>query len=116
MNLNTSELSRIIIEALEDKKGEDIVLIDINEIADFASYFIICSGTSVRMLDALADHVVDTVKPLIHFRPKTEGKPEDGWLVLDIGDIIVHLFTPDQRNYYKLEELWSEGKVLLHVQ
>lgn len=115
-NLDTSELSRIIIEALEEKKGEDIVLIDIDKIADFASYFVICSGTSVRMLDALADHVADTVKPLVHFQPKVEGRPEDGWLVLDIGNIIVHLFTPDQRSYYKLEELWSEGKVLLHVQ
>lgn len=106
----------MIVDALEDKKGEDIVLLDISEIADFASQFIFCNGTSVRMLDALADHVKDTVKPILHYQPKIEGKPEDGWLVLDAGDVIVHLFTPDQRDYFKLEELWSEGKVLLHVQ
>ncbi len=106
----------MIVNALEDKKGEDIVLLDISEIADFTSQFIICNGTSVRMLDALADHVVDTVKPVIHHQPKVEGKPEDGWLVLDVGDVIVHLFTPDQRDYFKLEELWSEGKILLRVQ
>lgn len=115
-NLNTSDLSRTIIEALEEKKGESIVLIDISQISDFADQFVVCSGTSVRMLDALADHVSDTVKPLIHRQPKVEGKPEDGWLVLDVGDVIVHLFTPDQRDFYGLEELWSEGKVLLRVQ
>lgn len=68
------------------------------------------------MLDALADHVIDVVKPHLPRRPKVEGKPEDGWLVLDMGDIVLHLFTPDQRTYYDLEEIWAEGKVLLHLQ
>jgi ribosome-associated protein len=116
VNLNTSELNRIIIETLEEKMGENIVLIDINEIADFASFFIICNGTSARMLDSLANHVIDTVKSNIHHSPRKEGKPEDGWLVLDVGDVVLHLFTPDQREHYKLEELWSNGKVLLRVQ
>ena len=116
MLLNTNELARKIVSILEDKKGEEIVLLDINEITDFASYFIICSGTSVRMLDALADAVIKSVKPNLSARPRIEGKPEDGWLVLDLGDLILHLFTPDQRDYYKLEELWSNGKVLLHLQ
>ena len=116
MLLNTNELTRNIVSILEEKKGEEIVLFDINEIADFASYFIICSGTSVRMLDALADAVVKTVKKNLSNIPRIEGKPEDGWLVLDLGDVVLHLFTPDQRDFYKLEELWSDGKVLLHLQ
>ena len=116
MNLNTNELSRTIVETLEDKKAEDIVLIDVQSVADFTSYFIICSGTSVRMLNALADSVIDAVKKSIKRRPRIEGQPEGGWLVVDIGEIVLHLFTPDQREYYQLEDLWAEGKVLLHLQ
>jgi ribosome-associated protein len=115
-NLNTTELSRKIIETLEEKKAEDILLIDIHEVADFTSVFILCSGSSIRMLDALANYIVDVVKKHLPRRPRIEGQPEEGWLVLDMGDIVLHLFTPDQREYYKIEELWSEGKVLLHLQ
>lgn len=116
MNLNTIELSRKIVETLEDKKAEDILLIDIHELADFASMFIICSGTSVRMIQALAKNVVDSVKKHLPQRPRVEGQPEEGWLVLDMGDVVLHIFTPDQRDYYQLEDLWTEGKVLLHLQ
>ncbi len=116
MILNTSDITRTIIEALEEKKGEDIVLIDIQEIADFTSYFIICCGSSIRMLDALADHVSESVKSNYRINTRKEGQPEDGWMVLDVGDVVVHLFTPDQRDYYQLEKLWVEGKVLLHLQ
>ncbi len=104
------------MEALEEKKGEGIVLLDIQEIADFTSYFIICCGSSVRMLEALSDHVAESVKKKHQISSRVEGHPEDGWIVLDVGDVVVHLFTPDQRSYYQLEKLWSEGKVLLRLQ
>jgi ribosome-associated protein len=82
----------------------------------FADYFIICSGTSDRMLHALAN----SIREFIHIKYKksvrTEGEPREGWILIDAGDIIVHLFSPEQRNYYKLEDLWSQGKILLHLQ
>ena len=108
-------MTRLVVDALEEKKGEDILLIDIHEIADFTDYFILCSGSSVRMLDALAEEVVTRVKSQYSLGLRIEGQPEDGWLVVDLGDVVVHLFTPDQRDYYKLEQLWAEGKVLLHL-
>jgi len=90
--------------------------LDIHEIASFTDYFIICSGTSDRMLDALANVVMETAKQQFDLLSKTEGQPSDGWLVVDLGDIIVHLFSPDQREYYHLEQLWERGKVLVSLQ
>jgi ribosome-associated protein len=101
---------------LEEKKGENIILLDIHEVADFTQYFIICSGTSDRMLDSLADAVLENVKQKFSRNAHVEGLTNSGWIVIDLGDVVVHLFSPDQRNYYQLEQLWSKGKVLLHLQ
>ena len=92
------------------------MLLDIKDIASFTDYFVICNGTSDRMLDALAKGVMEALKKKIKKKSRVEGKSPDGWLVLDYGDVVVHLFSPDQREYYDLEELWSDGKVLLKVQ
>ena len=88
---------------------------DISTISSFADYFVICSGTSDRMLDSLAQAVVEKVKALFGLGSKIEGQPRDGWLVVDLGDTVVHLFSPEQRDYYQLEELWEGGKVLVRL-
>jgi ribosome-associated protein len=92
------------------------LLLDIKDIASFTDYFVICNGTSDRMLDALAKGVLETTKQEHKKKGRVEGQAHEGWLVLDYGDVVVHLFAPDQRKYYDLEELWSDGKVLLRVQ
>jgi ribosome-associated protein len=101
---------------LEEKKGENIVLLDIKEMSYIADYFVICSGTSDRMLRALLDAVIEQIKAEFQFRPRLEGEPPDGWLLADYGDVLLHVFSPEQRDYYQLEDLWSEAKVLVHVQ
>jgi ribosome-associated protein len=101
---------------LENKKGEDIVLIDLQDIAIFADYFVIRSGTPYRMIQAWVDSAIDQVKKEYKINARVEGQAEDGWMLVDYGDIILHIFSPQRRDYYQLEELWSEGKVLLHVQ
>jgi len=101
---------------LEDKKGEDVLLIDIHEISDFTDYFVICTGTSDRMLSMLAEDVLTYFKKQHQFQGRVEGQSQDGWMLVDYGDIIVHLFSPDRRDYYRLEELWGQGKVLLRLQ
>ncbi len=101
---------------LEDKKGEDILLMDIHEISDFADYFVICTGTSDRMLHALADDLIDKIKTQAQVRGRVEGTPETGWILVDFGNLIVHLFSPDRRDYYRLEDLWAKGKILLRLQ
>ena len=101
---------------LEDKKGEDILLLDIKDIASFTDYFVLCTGTSDRMLDALADGTLEGVRTKHHKKGRKQGQSRDGWVVVDYGDVVVHLFSPDQRDYYDLEELWQDGKILLRVQ
>jgi len=68
------------------------------------------------MIQALADSAIEGIKKEYRIIPRVEGQPEDGWLLVDWGDIILHIFSPQRRDYYQLEELWSTGKVLLHVQ
>jgi ribosome-associated protein len=68
------------------------------------------------LIEALADEVLKKLKDQYKIIGKIEGHSHDGWLVIDLGDLVLHLFTPDQRDYYKLEHLWLEGKVLLHLQ
>jgi ribosome-associated protein len=99
---------------LEDKK--DILLLDIKDVASFTDYFILCNGTSDRMLDALAKGVLEATKKDFKKKSRVEGKSQEGWLVMDFGDVVVHLFSPETREYYDLEELWRDGKVLLKVQ
>jgi len=101
---------------LENIKGEDIILIDLQDIAIFTDYFVICSGSTDRMIQALVDSAIDQVKEEFRINARVEGQAEDGWMLVDYGDIILHIFSPQRRDYYRLEELWSEGKVLLHVQ
>ena len=102
---------------MDEKKGEDIVLIDIHEIATFTDFFIICSGTSDRMLDSLADSVIEKAHEIADVnKRRAEGQASSGWLLIDLDDIIVHVFSPDQREYYQLEQLWERGKVLLRMQ
>jgi ribosome-associated protein len=109
-------LAHTIIDALEDKKSEDIILLDLKGIVSFTDYFIICTATSNRMLNALADGVVERTRLEHKKKGRIEGTPDAGWMIVDYGDIVVHLFDADLRRYYKLEELWGEGKVLLRVQ
>ncbi len=68
------------------------------------------------MLHALASSVIEFIHMNYHWSARSEGQPSEGWVLIDAGDIIVHLFSPEQRNYYKLEDLWSQGKILLHLQ
>jgi len=110
------ELAHEIVNALEDKKGEDIILMELKDIVSFTDYFVLCTGTSDRMLDALAHSVLENVRKQHKKRGKKEGLARDGWIIVDYGDVMVHLFSPDQREYYGLEDLWNEGKILVRLQ
>lgn len=89
---------------------------DIQDIATFTDYFILCSGSSERMIESLADAVLENAKKEYQMIGKKEGYAQGGWVLVDLGDVIVHLFSPEQREYYRLEELWSQGKILLRLQ
>jgi ribosome-associated protein len=104
------------VNILEDKKGENIVLLDVHEFSGFTDYFVFVTGTSDRMLDALAKAVSEDIDAKYDINSKIEGSSQVGWIVVDLGDTVVHLFTPEQRDYYRLEDLWNKGKTLLRLQ
>jgi ribosome-associated protein len=85
-------------------------------VASFSDYFIICNGTSDRMINSLADVVEDQARNIHHLHGHREGQAGSGWIVIDFGDIVAHIFSPDQRDYYRLENLWEKGKILLRLQ
>ena len=119
MTLDSLTLARSLVEAIEDKKGENIVLLDIASQSIFTDYFVIATGTSDRQLRALADGVSDLAESRIKRKVilrRLDEQAESGWVLIDLGGVIVHLFSPAQRKYYNLEGLWKEGKVLLRVQ
>jgi ribosome-associated protein len=110
------DLARRIVELAEDKKAADIVLLELAPITSLTDYFVICSGGSERQLDAIADGIISTlrdekIKPI-----GREGTPASHWVLVDYGSVIVHIFTPPEREYYGLEKHWSEAKTILAVQ
>lgn len=116
-HLQGIELAHTLVDTLIDKKGSNILLLDITDQAVFTDYFILCSGDNKRLLNALAEDVVEAAREKAERRPQgSEGDADDGWMLVDFGDVIVHLFTPEQRSYYGLEELWSSARVMIRVQ
>ena len=105
-----------LVDILEEKKAEEILLLDLRGVAAFTDYFVICNGTSNRMIKALMDAALEEIRKAYKVKTRVEGEPEGGWLLADYGNVILHVFSEEQREFYNLEELWSEGQVLVHMQ
>lgn len=111
------EIARELVDLLEAKKADDILLLDLQEVCSFADYFVMASGVSERTLEALKEDSVQHLKKARLSRmPSVEGSAASGWVLVDAGDVVLHLFSPRQREYYRLEELWKPGRVLLRLQ
>ncbi len=111
------EIARAVVDALEERKAEDIILLDLRDQNVFTDFFVICTGTSERQLRALAEAVGETARKTFRMKsPRLEGHAEGGWMLVDFGNLIVHVFSEPQRKRYNLEELWHEGKVMLRIQ
>ena len=108
--------ARRIVDVLEEKKGEDILLLDLIGECSFTDYFVICTGASERTLKALADEVRRQMKQLgEESLSATEGEADSGWMLVDYGDVVLHLFLEPVRHYYDLESLWENGRVVLRL-
>jgi ribosome-associated protein len=110
------DLARRIVELAEDKKAADIVLLDLTGLTTVADYFVIASGGSERQLDAIADGIVSGMRDGKVHAFGREGTAASHWVLVDFGSVIVHIFTPPERDYYSLERHWSEAKTILRVQ
>jgi ribosome-associated protein len=104
--LTSEELLEEILTSLEDDKAEDIVKIDLRGKSEMADYMVIASGRSSRQVAAMADHLTDTLKQDHGRLSKVEGKETGDWVLIDTGDVIVHLFRPEVREFYQLEKMW----------
>ncbi len=115
--LEAQALAKQIVEIASDKQANDIVLLDIRPISLFADYFVVCSAASERQIAAIIRDAVETLRNDYGVRPlRIEGEASSGWVLIDFGDVIVHVFAAEQRAYYKLEELWSEAVPLVRMQ
>ncbi len=106
--MNTEERKDLILEVLEEKKAEDIELIPLARKSSLADYFIVCTGLSRPMVNALADDVQEKLSERDIEPKRVTGKAEGRWVLLDYGTVVVHIFHPEERAHYKLEQLWEE--------
>jgi ribosome-associated protein len=103
---------KIAVNAADDKKAYDLVVLDISKIASFASYFLLCTGDSSRQMQAIADEVEKKLKAF-GIRPShVEGHKNSEWILMDYMDLVIHIFSKNARAYYDLERLWRDGKKL----
>lgn len=113
---NDTDLAHAIVDILEDRQASDIVLMDLRAVSLLADYFVVASADSRRQLQALIDTTTETLQKQ-RIRPlRVEGTPDSGWVILDYGSVVVHLFDPESRAFYKLEQLWKNAPVVLRIQ
>ncbi|MDO4324412.1 MAG: ribosome silencing factor [bacterium] len=109
---NSKEMVKITVKALEEKKGEDIKIINIEGISIIADYFIIASGTNVNQVQAMADNVQEMLYKAGYECRQVEGYQSGNWILLDYNDIIIHVFCTEDRLFYDLERIWRDGKLI----
>ena len=116
MNDIAKKMALAAIDALEDKKAEDIQIIDISEVSPLADFFIIANGTNRNQVQALADNVEELLGKLGYERRPIEGYESANWILLDYKDVIIHIFDKESRSFYDLERIWRDGKVVTEAE
>lgn len=114
--LEPIELAREIAEIISDKKGSDIIVLDTGKISTLSDYFVIATVESERQARAVVDDIEKKLKARRKLPLSVEGELNSGWILLDYGSVIAHIFNPGTRDYYDLEELWSNAPVLVRMQ
>ncbi len=108
-NVTSDEVLAAVLKSVDDDKAEDIVQIDLRGRSDVADYMVICSGRSSRQVAAISEKLVDRLKQDLRLQCKIEGKETGDWVLIDAGDVIVHVFRPEVREFYQLEKMWLPG-------
>jgi ribosome-associated protein len=109
-------LARRVVELAEDKQASEIVMLDLRKLNTIADYFVICSGESDRQLKAILEAIDEGVSRDFARDARVEGTADTGWVLLDYGDVVVHIFSVALRDYYRLEQLWSKALPVVVVQ
>ena len=116
ITIETTTLARRAVEIAEDKQASDIVMLDLQQLSYVADYFVICSGESDRQLKAILDAIDETLSREFNREARIEGTPDTGWVLLDYGDVVIHIFSVALRDYYRIERLWSKATPVVVVQ
>ena len=109
-------MAHAAVDIAGEKQAANIVLLDAREVCSFADYFVICSGDNERQLGTIYDEIELNLKKQGVIPHHHEGTIDSGWLLLDYGDVIIHIFAAQQREFYNLDELWNEAKTVLRIQ
>jgi len=114
--LDSLEKARRVVDVAADKQATDIVMLDLREVTLLADFFVICTATTERQLRAVVQAVEEELSKVGEQPRQSEGTVESGWVLLDLGDVIVHVFAPAERRYYALDEFWSRAKRVVQIQ
>ncbi len=114
--LDSAEVAKVIADIAVDKKASDVVLLDIRSQSVIADYFVICTGNNPRQIQAIASAIEEKLSELNIPAKGFEGAADNGWMLLDCGDVIVHIFGPLEREFYRLERLWSTAPSVVYLQ
>jgi len=114
--LESTEVARRAVEAASDKQAENIVMLDTRQVCSFADYFVICSGESTRQIEAIWQEIREKLKRGGVVPSHIEGAADSGWILLDLGEVVVHIFSPSQRDYYQLDDLWHKAIPVVRIQ
>ena len=108
----SEEMVKLIYKAMDDKKAEDIKIIDIADVSTIADYFIICSGSNASQMEAIIDNITETLGRAGYESKRTEGGRNSSWILMDYQDVVVHIFSKEDRLFYDLERTWRDGKTI----
>ena len=114
--LDIDQQAKAVVDIASDKKASDILLLDIQNVSYIADYFVICTGSNSRQIQAIANAIEEEMGERGVDMIRREGAADSGWVLLDFGSVIVHIFGPREREYYRLEKLWSEAKTVVYRQ
>lgn len=114
--IDAQQFAHLAVEAADAKQASDIIMLDIREVSTIADYFVICSAESDRQIRAVVENIDEDIKKKTGVDPRVEGTPDTGWVVLDYGDVVVHVFSEEQREFYRLERLWSQAAPVVVLQ
>ena len=108
--MTTRKVLKKVCAAIRDKKGEDLIVLDLSDAASFTDFFVICQGNNQKQNQTICDAIRETLKKENQIAPRhVEGYREADWILMDYLDFVVHIFSPQSRHFYKLERLWSDG-------
>lgn len=108
--VDAREVALVAARAGDDKKADDVLVLDLSQLSDVCDYFVIMSGSNARLVDAVVDEIEERVAKQCGEHPfSIEGRDERTWILMDYGSVIVHVFTPEAREYYRLEKLWADA-------